>query len=514
LGSNIAIEGKGIMTKGGEALVEAIARVYVQSADFGFRELLEQLPAAIYTTGPDGTLTFANEAAMRLAGRSVEIGKDKWCVGWRLYWPDGTPLPLEECPMAICLAEHRPVRDIEIVAERPDGVRLPVMPYPTPLYAADGSFVGAVNVLIDISKLKQAELSAARRADEQAALYKFTDRLYRAPRLEDAVDAALDAIVGGLGCKRASILLFDPQGVARFVGWRGLSDGYRAAVEGHCPWKPGEADPQPLFVPEIELADEPESLKATVRAEGISGLAFIPLVANGGTVGKFMTYYETSHIFSEDERALAITIARQLGFSIERRQADTQRDLLVAELSHRVKNTLATVLSIARQSFQNESTPARKTFEGRILALAHTHGQLAEANWIGAMLKNMLASELAPYRNPDLSNVVLAGPTVMLDPRAAVLLGMTFHELATNAAKYGALSSKAGKVQVDWRREPGTNIVAICWSESGGPTVTEPTRRGFGRILLERALKADLRGDVHLRFLPEGLQCELRIPID
>ncbi|CAN0370980.1 unnamed protein product, partial [Phaeothamnion confervicola] len=343
-------------------------------------------------------------------------------VGWRLYWPDGTPLPLEECPMAIALAERRPVRDIEIMAERPDGVRLPVMPYPTPLYAADGSFVGAVNVLIDISKLKQAEFAAARRADEQAALHKFTDRLYRATKFEDAVDAALDAIAGGLGCKRASILLFDGQGVARFVGWRGLSDSYRAAVEGHCPWKPGEPDPQPLFVSDIELADEPESLKAIVRAEGVSGLAFIPLVVNGGTVGKFMTYYETSHIFSEDERALAITIARQLGFNIERRQADTQRDLLVAELSHRVKNTLATVLSIARQSFQNESTPARKTFEGRILALAQTHGQLAEANWTGAILRDMLASELAPYRNPDLSNVVLAGPSVMLDPRAAVRL--------------------------------------------------------------------------------------------
>jgi PAS domain S-box-containing protein len=499
------------MIKGGEALAEVIASAHAR-ADFGFRELLEQLPAAIYTTGPDGTLTFANQAAMELAGRSVEIGKDKWCVGWRLYWPDGTPLPLDQCPMAIALNERRAVRDVEIVAERPDGIRVPVMPYPTPLYAADGSFVGAVNVLIDISQLKQAEFAAARRADEQAALYKFTDRLYRSTTLQDAVDAALDAITGGLGCRRAAILLFDEEGIARFVGWRGLSEGYRAAVEGHCPWKPGERDPQPLFVPDIDLTDEPESLKATVRGEGICGLAFIPLVVHGGTIGKFMTYYDTAHIFSEDERALAITIARQLGFSIERSKADTQRDLLVAELSHRVKNTLATVLSIARQSFQNESTPVHRIFERRLLALAQTHGQLAEANWTGAPLQDMVACELAPYRNADGSNVVLAGPTVVLNPRAAVLLGMTFHELATNAAKYGSLSSESGKVEVQWRREP--NFVTICWTESGGPPVAEPVRHGFGRTLLQRALKADLRGDADLRFRPEGVQFELRMPLE
>lgn len=498
--------------KSGEALAEAVAGAHAISTQLDFRELLERLPAAVYTTAEDGTLTFANKAAIELAGRSVEIGKDKWCVTFRLYRPDGSSLAHEDCPMAIALREHRAVRDIEIMAERPDGARVPVMPYPTPLYAADGSFAGAVNVLMDITKLKQAELASARRADEQAALYRFTDRLYRAAKLNDAIDAALDAITGGLGCRRASILLFDKEGIARFAGWRGLSERYRAAVEGHSPWKPGEVDPQPLFVPDIELADEPEELKSVIRAEGIGGLAFIPLVAHGGTIGKFMIYHDTPHIFSDDERALTMTIARQLGFSIERMRAETQRELLVAELSHRVKNTLATVLSVARQSFQNEAAPQRKTFERRILALAHTHGQLAEANWAGASLRRMLDEELAPYRNAQASNIILEGPPVTLNPRAAVLLGMTFHELATNAAKHGALSSKSGRVEVTWCRDSASNAAIISWIESGGPAVAPPGRRGFGRILLERALKADLQGEVDLRFLSEGVQCRLRVP--
>ena len=162
-------------------------------------------------------------------------------------------------------------------------------------------------------------------SETNAVLFQFTDALYRRES-DNAINAGLDAIVGALGCRRASILLFDSEGVARFVGWRGLSDRYRAAVEGHCPWTPGERDAQPILVPDIAAADVSDALKTTIRAEGISALAFIPIMANGGVIGKFMTYHETPHHFSEAESALAVTIARQLGFSIERRRAEQERD--------------------------------------------------------------------------------------------------------------------------------------------------------------------------------------------
>jgi PAS domain S-box-containing protein len=121
------------------------------------RELLEALPAAIYTTDAEGRITFYNEAAVELSGRRPKLGSDQWCVSWRLYWPDGTPLPHDQCPMAMALKEDRPVRGKEAIAERPDGTRVAFLPYPTPLHDSSGALIGAVNVLVDISQRKEAE---------------------------------------------------------------------------------------------------------------------------------------------------------------------------------------------------------------------------------------------------------------------------------------------------------------------------------------------------------------------
>lgn len=158
-----------------------------------------------------------------------------------------------------------------------------------------------------------------------AALYELTDRLYRAETPSDVYSAALDAIENALSCDRASILLFDEAGVMRFVAWRGLSDAYRAAVDGHSPWKRGERPPQPIFVSDIAATDESDEIKRAILSEDIVGLAFIPLVARGGVVGKFMTYYDHAHAFTAREIELAVTIARQVGFSLERTQADQAR---------------------------------------------------------------------------------------------------------------------------------------------------------------------------------------------
>ncbi len=140
------------------------------------RELIEALPAAIYTTDAAGRITFFNEAAVAFSGRRPELGTDKWCVSWRLYWPDGRPMPHDECPMAVALREGRPIRGAEVVAERPDGTRVSFIPYPTPLRDAAGTLVGAVNMLMDITDRKTIERAAA--------------------HLAAIVDSSDDAIVG------------------------------------------------------------------------------------------------------------------------------------------------------------------------------------------------------------------------------------------------------------------------------------------------------------------------------
>ncbi|MGK9055706.1 PAS domain S-box protein, partial [Neorhizobium petrolearium] len=128
----------------------------VRASEQHMRDLLEALPAAVYTTDATGRITFYNKAAVEMSGRTPQAG-DMWCVTWRLFNPDGTPLPHNECPMAVALKEDRPVRGAEAIAERPDGSRVPFIPYPTPLHDADGILVGAINMLVDITERKQAE---------------------------------------------------------------------------------------------------------------------------------------------------------------------------------------------------------------------------------------------------------------------------------------------------------------------------------------------------------------------
>ncbi len=201
----------------------------------------------------------------------------------------------------------------------------------------------------------------------------------------------------------------------------------------------------------------------------------------------------------------------------ERKQIEHHRALLIAELSHRVKNTLATVISIARQTFPREEpfASAVEAFDGRIRALAHTHSHLAEHSWAEVSLAEVIGAEVLPYRNEAGSNIRAAGPDVMLKPRTAISLGMAFHELTTNAAKHGALSKDGGSVELawDWVRA-ADNQLRIRWTERDGPEVAPPARSGFGRLLLERGLAHELRGKVQLDFAREGLKCTIVFPLD
>jgi PAS domain S-box-containing protein len=172
---------------------------------------------------------------------------------------------------------------------------------------------------------RQAERSIAMRAAEQSALYAFTDRLHRAGSRSEVYESALDAITTALGCRRASILLLDAAGAMRFAAWRGLGDGYRRAVEGHSPWAIDERNPQPLCIDDVTRAEMPEPLKAVVMDEGIGSLAFIPLIESGRLLGKFMLYYDAPRSFADEEIQLALTVARQLAFGVNRVRASEER---------------------------------------------------------------------------------------------------------------------------------------------------------------------------------------------
>lgn len=200
----------------------------------------------------------------------------------------------------------------------------------------------------------------------------------------------------------------------------------------------------------------------------------------------------------------------------ERKASEEHRNLLIAELSHRVKNALATVISIAAQSRKNKRSMDEfwSAFEGRLRALAATHDVLAEGGWVGADLGRILEYELKPYRSEDGANVALSGPAVVLNPKQSLGLGMVLHELATNAAKYGAFSSDGGRVSVAWELAAGApRRLSIRWVEEGGPAVEPPKRAGFGRVLIERGVGFDLNGAARLDFEPTGLTCTIELPL-
>ena len=169
------------------------------------------------------------------------------------------------------------------------------------------------------------DVFAASPSDAQAVLYHFTDRLFRASSLQEVYDAALEAVRRGLCCNRAALLIFDDVHRMRFVRWIGLSEKYRHAVDGHSPWTVETHDPQPICIDDVPASDLPEALKATIAEEGIGAVAFIPLVVDGRLLGKFMAYYDHCHAFSQADIDLAVTIARQLGFGIQRVRSDEER---------------------------------------------------------------------------------------------------------------------------------------------------------------------------------------------
>ena len=194
--------------------------------------------------------------------------------------------------------------------------------------------------------------------------------------------------------------------------------------------------------------------------------------------------------------------------------AAERQKLMIDELNHRVKNTLATVQSIAMQTARTHQDPGSfaAAFQSRILALSHTHDLLTRSHWEGADLRAVLEHETQAH---GIGRLTMNGPHVALSPARAVSLGMIFHELATNAAKYGALACGDGRVMVDWSiSDQKSPRLHITWREAGGEPIPEPERRGFGTRLIERNVRHDLHGTVQLSYPPEGFCAEISLPLE
>jgi len=444
----------------------------IRDSERHMRDLLEALPAAVYTTDAKGRVTFYNKAAVEMAGQTPQEGAE-WCVTWRLYNPDGTPLPHEQCPMAIALKEERAVRGVEAVAERPDGTRVPFIPFPTPLHDSEGRLVGAVNMLVDITERKKAEEYAQR----LAAIVEFSD----------------DAIIS----KNADgIIQTWNKGAERIFGYE-AEEVIGRSVDILIP--PERQDEEPAFLNRIRRGEHIEHYETVRRCKDGSlldvSLTVSPLKdAHGRIIG-------------------ASKIARDI---TEKRRHEEKRLLLINELNHRVKNTLTTVHSLASQMFRGTShSPAFGQFEARLLALFRAHDLLTQEDWQGVNLQELIERTIYPICIDPERRIEVSGPWLRVRPKIALSLSMAFHELCTNAVKYGSLSNGSGRIGIVWETEGSgpDGHLRLRWKEVGGPPVEEPSQKGFGSRLLERALRGELGAKVDLSFRPSGVVCDIDLPL-
>jgi two-component sensor histidine kinase len=208
---------------------------------------------------------------------------------------------------------------------------------------------------------------------------------------------------------------------------------------------------------------------------------------------------------------------RVLGTAIDisvRKAAEEHLRLMINELNHRVKNSLATVQAIAAQTLRRGAVPdeVRDALAARLVALAEAHDVLTDEKWSGAELADLAAQAAAPYASlRGASPFYIDGPSVFLPPKTAIAMALAFHELATNAAKYGALSAPDGHVLIAWTVEetPAGRALRLTWRESGGPPVKPPEKTGFGTRLIQRGLASELRGQVTMDYQPGGLVCTM-----
>jgi two-component system, chemotaxis family, CheB/CheR fusion protein len=399
-----------------------------------FRQVIEALPAAIYTTDAEGRITFYNEAAASLWGRHPALG-ELWCGSWRIYRPDGSLLPHDECPMAVALRTKQPVRGAEAVAERPDGTRVPFAPYPTPLFSSSGELAGAVNMLVDLTDRKRADENAHR----LAAIVQSSD------------DAIISKDLNG-------IIQSWNNGAERLFGYRADEVIGKSIM---------------ILIPPDLRDEEPQILKRLRSGERIDHYETVRRRKDGALVDVSLT---VSPIVDADGRIFgASKIARDIG----------QQKMLLGEILHRVKNTLANVQAIASQTLRHAPLEERDAFRARLRALSKAHDLLVDNKWDRAGVKEIVRTALQPFQSQQF---VLDGPDIAIAPSQSLKIAMALHELGTNAAKYGALRASEGYVHLRWR-PLRSGALRMSWTERNGPPVTRPVHKGFGSLLIERSFE-------------------------
>jgi PAS domain S-box-containing protein len=438
------------------------------------RKILDELPAAIYTTDPAGRITYYNKAAVALWGQRPRLGESEWCGSWKLYWADGRPLAHDECPMAKAIKEQRPIRGLEAVLERPDGTRVPFLPFPTPLFNRAGELIGAVNMLFDLSTDQKASGVAQR----LAAIVASSD------------DAIISKDLNG-------IITSWNEGAERLFGYKAKEAIGQSVL---------------MLIPEDRHDEEPRILKRLRRGERIKHYETVRRCKDGTLLDVSIT---VSPVRDYAGNVIgASKIARDI---TERRRAVEQQQLLLREMNHRVKNLFTLAGGLVSLSARSAKTPQElaASVRERLVALSRAH-ELTLPRVTGmepaeqfATLHRLIATIVSPYEDGS-PRVSVTGPDVALSSAALTNFALLIHEFATNAAKYGALSHPSGHIVISCR-EDGDRF-ELDWVEQGGPAIeVAPDNEGFGALLAHTATTGQFQGRIQRDWRPEGLAIQLSV---
>jgi PAS domain S-box-containing protein len=453
-------------------------------------EILELLPIATCVCDAAGRILQYNQRAVEIWGRPPEPGQthDQFTAECKFF--SGVGERLTRSKLAEVLQTGRAIRDEEVSVERTDGSRLAVLLNIDPLVNPQGKLVGAINCFQDVTERKRVidalDLSQRELREQEerwAATYEHAAIGIVELDAEGRFLRVNEAICSIVGATREELLSWRLQGRTHPEDRDVDDELYRRQVAGDIGFYSIE--------------------KRFIRKDG----RVIWIAVRSSTVRDV-----TGHFLYGVRVVQDVT---------ERKEAEERQKLLIDELNHRVKNTLATVQSLATQTARGTDSPDafRKAFEGRLIALSQAHDQLTRRHWRSADLRDIVEGATSPHlahSQEAPAQIAIEGEPITVAPRVALTLALGLHELTTNASKYGALSVPAGRIEVRWQVERPAGEAAMLWiewRERGGPPVTVPKRQGFGTRFIEGSVASELQGKAKLDYDPAGLICTMQIPL-
>ena len=512
----------------------ADAAIDSEAAAHRLAAIVESSDDAIISKNLDGIVTSWNRAAERLFGYEAHeiIGKPILTLIPADRWS-------EENDILARIRRGERVEHFETVRRRKDGSPIDVSLAISPIRRADGTVAGASKIARDIGERKRSEARLARQAAQLAALNRAAIALSQDLDLDRIVQTVTDIATTLSGARFGAFFynVLDDSGESYLLF--SLSGAPREAFETF-----GMPRNTPLFDPTFRgeaiirsddirrdprYGQNPPHLGMPAGHLPVVSYLAVPVVSASGEVhGGLFFGHEEAGVFDEGVEGLVAGIAAHAAVAMDnarlhedarreidrRARAEAAMELLLHELQHRIKNTLAMVQAIASQTFLDAPANEREAFEDRVGALAAAHDMLTRHNWSKVSVTEVVRRSLRLFDEIRPGRIHVDGPDAMLPAAKALLVAMALHELGTNAVKYGALSNDAGEVTLRWKTEAqgGRDWVEFVWAEAGGPPVAAPTRRGFGSRMIERALRSE-RGRAEIRFDADGVRCTIRLPV-